>query len=96
MVLRKARNRVPDHSISTAPTFNEVSLVKDILQSEGLITEKALHDKLKGKIKSTALKKIIEYFEKEHYIYIGEKGINWILNENPKFKKILAKTTIVR
>lgn len=78
------------------PTFTDVKLVEDTLREAGLIKKETLRNKLKGKINPTTLKHILFYFERERLIYTGEKGISWLLNDNPTFKKLLAKAITVR
>ena len=80
----------------TAPAFGEVHLVENLLQEKGLITKEALQKKLCGEISQDKLNQILTYFEHQHYIYVGKKGISWILNDNPKFKKLLEKSITVR
>ncbi len=78
------------------PTLGQVNLVSQFIEDNGLVTEKLLKSKFKEKIKGSTISQILFYLERERLIYRGKKGINWILNENPKFKKLLEKTIKVR
>ena len=82
--------------VKTTPAFGEVHLVENLLQEKGLITKEALQKKLRGEISQNKLNQILTYFEHQRYIYVGRKGISWIVNDNPKFRKVLEKSIAVR
>lgn len=69
-----------------------------------LMAEKALRDakeplsieelkrRLPTKIMDQTLRVILFYFEDKGFIIIGDKGISWIKNDDPKFLKMIKKS----
>ncbi len=74
------------------PTLKTVLIIEKTLQeADTVISKSELKRRLPTQIMHQTLNLILEYLEDSGKIYIGSKGITWIYNENPKFKKLLAK-----
>ena len=75
------------------PRLDTVLMVEDVLKKADIAISKAeLMRRLPKQIMRQTLNLILEYLESKGLIMAGEKGILWIYNENPKFKKLLAKS----
>ena len=78
------------------PTLKTVLMIEKTLQkADTVISKSELKRRLPTQIMHQTLNLILEYLEHSGKIYIGPKGITWIYNENPKFKKLLAKAVRV-
>jgi len=60
-------------------------------EADTVISRNELKRRLPTQIMHQTLNLILEYLENSGKIYIGPKGITWIYNDNPKFKKLLEK-----
>lgn len=78
------------------PTLKTVLQVEDVLRkADTYISKNELKRRLKTKIMHQTLNIILAYLEDGNKILMGPKGIIWIWNENPKFKRLLAKAVRV-
>ena len=78
------------------PTLKTVLVIEKTLQkADTVISKSELKRRLPTQIMHQTLNLILEYLENSGKIFIGKKGITWIYNENPKFKKLLAKAVKV-
>ncbi len=78
------------------PRLDTVLMVEKILQeSDTVITKAELERRLPKQIMFQTLKLILKYLEESGKIFIGSKGISWIYNNNPNFKKMLSKSVRV-
>ncbi len=74
------------------PNLRTVLYVERVLQkADTVISKNELKRRLPTKIMHQTLNLILEYLEDSGKIMIGSKGITWIQNDNPKFKKLLAR-----
>jgi len=79
-------------SIIHYPNLKTVLYVEKVLQeADTVISRNELKRRLPTQIMHQTLNLILEYLENSGKIYIGPKGITWIYNDNPKFKKLLEK-----
>lgn len=74
-----------------APTINEVIAVEEVLRNmdDCVITRKELKRRVPLRISPKKFTIIIDYLERTNKIYFGSKGISWIENDNPSYKKAL-------
>ena len=83
-------------SIIHYPNLKTVLYVEKVLQeADTVISRNELKRRLPTQIMHQTLNLILEYLENSGKIYIGPKGITWIYNDNPKFKKLLEKAVRV-
>ena len=75
------------------PNLSTVMMVEDFLKMHRDKPMKIsdMKKNLPKQIMHQTLNLILEYLENSGKIYIGPKGITWIYNDNPKFKKLLEK-----
>jgi hypothetical protein len=74
------------------PTKKEVRMVeKAIIDGASAITLSKLKKTLKGKVDDNSITEIVEMFDKKNWVYIGSKGITWIRNTSPKWKKAVRE-----
>lgn len=75
-----------------SPTLSTVMMVEDALrEQDGPVTLEALKRALPKKVMDQSLRMILAYLENKGSILIGQKGISWIANDNPKFLKMIGK-----
>ena len=78
------------------PNLRTVLYVERALQkADTVISKNELKRRLPTKIMHQTLNLILEYLEESGKIMIGSKGITWIYNDNPTFKKLVAKAVRV-
>lgn len=75
------------------PTLKTVLSVEKVLtESEKAISIEELKRRLPTKIMDQTLRLILAYLEDKGMILVGEKGIAWIENNNPRFIKMIEKS----
>ena len=75
------------------PTLKTVLMVEDALKNaETAMSIEGLKRKLPRKVMDQTLRIILAYLESKGSILIGEKGIVWIENNDPKFIKLIEKS----
>ena len=75
------------------PRLDTVLMVEKVLQEADLaISKNELLRRLPKQIMRPTLNVILLYLETKGHVMTGEKGILWIHNDNPKMKKLLAKS----
>ena len=78
------------------PTLKTVlTIEKNLQEADTVVSKSELKRRLPTQIMHQTLNLILDYLEKSGKIIIGPKGITWIYNENPKFKKLLKKAVRV-
>ena len=71
-------------------------MVEDILKkSEAVISRNELKRRLPVKIMHQTLNVILRYLEDSNKIFIGEKGISWLQQDNQKLKAMLKNAVRV-
>jgi len=79
------------------PNLKTVLMVEDVLKkAETPISKNEIKRRLPSKVMHQTLNIILEYLEESGKIMDGSKGIIWIFNENPKFKRIMEKAVLIR
>jgi len=74
------------------PNLKTVLQVEKVLQeADTVISKNELQRRLPTQIMHQTLNVILEYLEESGKIMIGEKGITWIAQDNPKLKKMLER-----
>lgn len=74
------------------PNLKTVLMVEKVLQeADTVISKNELKRRLPTQIMHQTLSLILEYLEESGKIMIGEKGITWIQQDNPKLKKLLER-----
>ena len=74
------------------PNLKTVLMVEEILQeADTVISKSELKRRLPTQVMHQTLTLILEYLEESGKIMIGEKGIAWIQQNNPKLKKLLER-----
>ncbi len=75
------------------PRLDTVLMVEGVLKKADLaISKNELLRRLPKQMMRQTLNVILAYLEEKGVIMLGEKGILWIHNENPKMKKLLEKS----
>lgn len=75
------------------PRLDTVLMVEKVLKEADLtISKNELLRRLPKQVMRQTLNVIIDYLEEKGMVMIGSKGILWIYNDNPKFKKLLEKS----
>ena len=78
------------------PTLKTVLMIEDILKkSEAVISRNELKRRMPVKIMHQTLNVVLGYLEDSNKIYIGEKGISWLQQDNQKLKAMLKKAVRV-
>ena len=74
------------------PNLKTVLQVEQILQdADTVISKNELKRRLRTQIMHQTLTLILKYLEDSGKIIIGEKGISWIQQDNPKLKQLLQR-----
>lgn len=75
------------------PTLKTVLMVEDTLKkAKSALSIEGLKRKLPRKIMDQTLRLILVYLESKGSVLIGERGIVWIENNDPKFLKLIKKS----
>ncbi|MBW2967583.1 hypothetical protein KY362_03790 [Candidatus Woesearchaeota archaeon] len=75
------------------PRLDTVLMVERALkEAELAISKSELQRRLPKQVMRQTLLVILDYLEEKGLIMIGEKGVLWVHNENPKMKKLLEKS----
>lgn len=78
------------------PNLKTVLTIEKTLQDADTVISKAeLERRLPTQIMHQTLSLILKYLESSGKIMIGSKGITWLQNDNPKFRKLLARAVRV-
>ncbi len=79
-----------------SPTLSTVLMVEDTLRKQDEpISLEELKRALPKKVMDQSLRVILAYLESKGSILIGQKGISWIANDNPKFLKMIKKARVI-
>jgi hypothetical protein len=79
-----------------SPTLSTVLMVEDALRKQdGPVSLEGLKRALPKKVMDQSLRIILAYLESKGSILIGEKGISWIANDNPKFLQMIKKAKMI-
>lgn len=79
-----------------SPTLKTVLMVEDALRnSDGPVSVEGLKRALPKKIMDQSLRLILAYLESKGSVLVGQKGISWIANDNPKFLKMIKKAKVI-
>lgn len=74
------------------PNLKTVLQVEKVLQeADAVISKNELKRRLPTQIMHQTLSLILEYLEESGKILIGEKGISWIQQDNPKLRRLLER-----
>ena len=89
----KISQSIKEKKILHWPTLNTVIMVEDTLRkaNESILTIAELKRKLPRQVNHNTLISILEYLERSNKIAVGLKGVTWIFNPNPLFRKSLAE-----
>ncbi|MEA1924977.1 MAG: hypothetical protein U9M95_03820 [Candidatus Altiarchaeota archaeon] len=88
---RKYSMEVP--TIHHWPTLRTVlSVEKALMEADETICIEELKRRLPTRIMDQTLRLILTYLEDKGMILIGEKGILWIENNDPKFIRMIEKS----
>ena len=76
-----------------SPTLNTIMMVEETLKNvdQSAITVAKLKKKLPRQVNHNTLIMILDYLDKSNKIYIGAKGITWIYNSSPKWRKAVRE-----
>ena len=79
------------------PRLDTVLMVEGALKKADLaISKNELMRRLPKQVMRQTLNVILNYLDEKGLIMIGEKGVLWIHNENPKMKNLLKKSRDAR
>lgn len=74
------------------PNLKTVLQVEKVLQeADTIISKNELKRRLPTQIMHQTLTIILEYLEESGKILVGEKGISWIQQDNPRLKRLLQR-----
>ena len=74
------------------PNLKTVLQVEKVLQeADTIISKNELKRRLPTQIMHQTLTLILEYLEESGKILIGEKGISWIQQDNPRLRRLLER-----
>ena len=74
------------------PNLSTMLEVEKVLKNAELpLSKEEIKRRLPTKIMHQTLNVILEYLEESGKIMIGEKGITWIAQDNPRLKQLLAR-----
>ena len=78
------------------PNLKTVLQVEKTLQeADTVISKNELKRRLPTEIMHQTLNVILEYLQDSGKIFVGEKGVSWVQQDNPKLKKLLARAVRV-
>ena len=79
-----------------SPTLSTILMVEDTLRKQDRpVSLEGLKRALPKKIMDQSLRMILFYLESKGSILIGQKGISWIANDDPKFLRMIKKTKVI-
>lgn len=79
------------------PNLKTVLMVENVLKEvKEPLSKNEIKRRLPSKVMHQTLNIILDYLEESGKVMTGSKGIIWIFNENPRFKKILERSVLVR
>ena len=75
------------------PTLKTIRMVEDSLKNseESLITVAKLKKILPKQVNHSILLEILDYLQENNKIYVSVKGITWLVNDNPIFRKAVRE-----
>ncbi len=74
------------------PNLRTVLIIEKIIQEADTVVSKSeLKRRLPTQIMHQTLNLVLEYLEDSGKIMVGQKGITWIYNDNPKLKALLKR-----
>jgi hypothetical protein len=77
-----------------SPTLRTIRMVESALKnSDSVITIADLKRQLPKQVNHNVLIAILEYLEESNRIYVGIRGITWIHNTSPKWRKAVLEGT---
>jgi len=76
-----------------SPTLNTILMVEETLKNmpDSVMKISELKRALPRKVNHNTLVKIVDYLDSANRIYVGRKGIVWLVNEDPKFRKMIKE-----
>lgn len=79
-----------------SPTLNTIRMVEQTMEKidEGIFSVSQLKKRLPKQINHYTLKNILEYLEESNKIYVSLKGMTWLVNDSPKLRKEIERSTI--
>ncbi len=78
------------------PNLRTVLIIeKTIQEADTVVSKSELKRRLPTQIMHQTLNLVLEYLEDSGKIIIGQKGITWIYNDNPKLKSLLKRAVRV-
>lgn len=79
------------------PNLKTVLMVEEVLKdADTPLSRNEIKRRLPSKVMHQTLNLILNYLGESGKILDGSKGIVWIFNENPEFRRILDKSVRVR
>lgn len=79
------------------PNLGTVLMVeRTLMEADGPISKSELKRRLSRKVMHPTLNLILEYLEDSGKVFVGEKGVEWIFNDNPNLRRIVERATIVK
>lgn len=78
-----------------SPTLRTIEMVEIFLRKNSgeLFSRNRLEIELPRRVQRHTLNTIIAYLERSNKVVVGEKGLMWVWNDNPKLREIIAKGT---
>ena len=77
-----------------SPTLDTILMVEDTLKNMpgSVMKISELKRALPRKVNHNTLMKVIDYLDESNKIAVGRKGICWLVNDSPKFRKALKNS----
>lgn len=78
------------------PNLKTVLQIEKVLrEADTVISKNELKRRLPVGIMHQTLNVVLGYLEDSGKIFVGEKGVTWVQQENPKLRKLLARAVRV-
>ena len=78
------------------PNLKTVLMVEEVIrEADAPLSRNEIKRRLPTKVMHQTLNLILKYLEESGKIMDGSKGIVWVFNEDPRFKKILDESVRV-
>ena len=75
------------------PRLDTVLMVEEVLRkADTAISKSELIRRLPKQIMRQTLLVILDYLEKRGLIMVGNKGVLWVQNDNPKMKRLIENS----
>jgi hypothetical protein len=91
--MTKSKKKANKLKSSHSPRLSTILMVEDVLKNmdESIIKVSQLKKKLPKQVNHNTLLDILDYLQKSNKIFLGVKGIVWLVNDSPKWRQAIRK-----